>query len=305
MARAVGVILALRHHFRPAVDVRIAYQPNRTAADDQMVLCAAFGPRRARVLVDARIDALRVAALLVVRAVVVAAALDHIALHQWVAPVAAQTATFGPIRPPEAFRPDTARVVVETRVDAVAVHARLAGFALRINTASNRTAGHVGIALVAVLARAHRPMVLNRADRIRSAAARIATLSVDASLLLGALRIRRTHTYRCLQHNAPTFSSTVWHVQWWTFAHHRAHWHRVLHRTQRGRGTWAQLVARVEATVSDARHAARTVAIHTALLAFHGTRSAERVRIALRHLLRALALRLVVAHEALRILGAR
>lgn len=163
-----------------------------------MILRTTFRSCGAGVLIDAWIDALRVTTLLVIRTVIVTATLDYITLHQRIATEAAQTAAFSPIRSAEAFCSNAAWVMVETRVDAISVDTCLACFAFRINAATNRTTSDVGIALVTILTRAHRPVILDRTDGIRATAAWVAALSVNACLLCRTFGISRANTYWCL-----------------------------------------------------------------------------------------------------------
>lgn len=195
-----------------------------------MVLCLAFCPRRARAIVYARIDTLRVTALLVVRTIVVAAALDDRTLYHRISAISAQTSALCVTRYGVAFGVDSARVVIQARIYAISVDASLTRFTLGINSTSDRSTGNVRISFVSILARANSSVVLYHTCTVITAVARIPALSIDTSLLIRAFRITGT-LRRSLQHDSFTFTVHIWHVQFRTFANHGSHRNRIQHGT--------------------------------------------------------------------------
>ena len=140
-----------------------------------MVLDAAFRSRRARVVVDARVDTLGVDALSVARTVAVGGATDHATSFQGISAVAAATATFGAVLVDKTFGVDSARIFNETRVDAVAIDARFSRFAFGVDSATHLTTCYVRITLVTFFAGTNRSVVLDIASRMRATVTRVAT----------------------------------------------------------------------------------------------------------------------------------
>lgn len=157
-----------------------------------MVQDATLGPCGARIVVHARVDALHVDAGVIARTVAVAVTANHAAAIQRVAVIALAATAIGNVVVREALGVGAARGVRDqARVHAVVVLAGLVARALAVVLALDRVTRDFRIALIALLARAHRFVVLYVADRAGAAVARVAALPVDAGLAVAAIVIRR------------------------------------------------------------------------------------------------------------------
>lgn len=159
--RAFGVHRALDARRFPAIDERISDESGQASANGDVILRNALGVRRAVVRVDARVDANRVLACLVVRAVAVAAALDHFADLVRASAEAAEATALRQVVVDVAFRIPAAGILHQARVDAVSVDAGLSRVALGVDAAADGAADYVRISFVARLAGAGRAMVFH------------------------------------------------------------------------------------------------------------------------------------------------
>ena len=144
----------------------------------------------------AGIDALHVDARVISRTVTVAVAADDTTAIQRIAVVALATATIGHMVVREAFNVGArARMIRnQARIYAIVVHAGLVERALTIVSTLDRVARDLRVTLVALLARADRFVISHVADGVGAAVARIATLSVDACLMVAAIVVRRARS---------------------------------------------------------------------------------------------------------------
>jgi len=156
-----------------------------------MIQDAALRARRARIVVHAWVDALHVDARVITWTVAIAVAANHAATLQWVAIVTLAAAAVGHVVVREALGVGATRVRDQTRVHAVVILAGLVARALAVVLALDRVTGNLRVALIALFARAYRLVVPHVADRVATATAGIATLPVDAGLVIAAVVIRR------------------------------------------------------------------------------------------------------------------
>lgn len=108
--------------------------------------------------------------------------------------IALTTAAVGHVVVREALSIGTARIRDQTRIHAVVILAGLIERALAVVSALDRVAGNLGIALVALLARADWFVIPHVASGVGTAVTRVATLSVDACLAVTAIVIRRARS---------------------------------------------------------------------------------------------------------------
>lgn len=178
----IAVFATLRFWFLPAAHVRISEETNRTPAQRYMILHPALRQRRARVVVNARVDALGVNTLPVTRTIAVRHAPNQDTPSEWIAPVAAAASALRLACVYETLSVDSAGVLNQTGADAVAVDARLGRTAFGIGPAPNRVTGGVRVPFEALFAGADRAVVLHETFAVKSAVAGVATESVDAGL---------------------------------------------------------------------------------------------------------------------------
>jgi hypothetical protein len=95
-----------------------------------VILWSAFSAWRTWVVVNTRVDALRVLAPFVGWTIVVAAASNHVTSVSWIATVTAQASTLSVITKGVTLSIVSARVILDTRVDAMGIDARLARITL-------------------------------------------------------------------------------------------------------------------------------------------------------------------------------
>jgi hypothetical protein len=152
-----------------------------------MVQDLALGMRRARVVVDAGIDTLHIDASVIARTVAIAVAANNPASIQRIAMVAFAAMAVSHVVVREALGVGAARVCDQARVYAVVVLTGLIDCTLTVVLALNRIACDFRVALVALLARADRLVVPYVADGVGPAIARIATLSIDAGVVVAAI----------------------------------------------------------------------------------------------------------------------
>lgn len=143
---------------------------------------------------DAGIDALHIDARMIARAVAVAVAADHAAAIQGIAMIALAAAAVGHVVVREALSIGTARIRNQARIYAVVILAGLIKRALAVVSAFDGVAGNLGIALVALLARADWFVIPHIASGVGTAVAGITTLSVDARLAVTAIVVRRARS---------------------------------------------------------------------------------------------------------------
>lgn len=141
----------------------------------------------------ARIDALHVDAGVIARTVAIAVTTDDATAIQRIAVVALATATIGYVVVREAFDVDArARMVrYQAWIHTVVVHAGFVEGALAVMATLDRVTRDLGITLVAWFARTDRFVISYVADGVGAAVARVATLPVDASLVITAIVVRR------------------------------------------------------------------------------------------------------------------
>lgn len=118
-----AIFAALWLRFRSTVNVRVPNVTFRASAQRHVVLDAAFSARRARIVVNAGIDALRVDALPVARTIAVRCASNDYTAIQRIASISAKTSAFRLVPVHVTFRIYAARIFNEARIDAVAVDA--------------------------------------------------------------------------------------------------------------------------------------------------------------------------------------
>lgn len=187
---AIGVDPALGLGQGAAFHVRIPDKTHGAPTKRQMIPDGTFGPRRTRIVIQARIDALSVYAGSIRRAIVVASASDDKATISRIASVSAQAPAFGSASYRVTLGVETARVVYKARIDTIRVDASFSRCAIGIGSATDRVASHVGIPFVSFFARANGPVVLNEALSICSAVTRISTQSVNASFVRRTVVVR-------------------------------------------------------------------------------------------------------------------
>lgn len=249
--RTVGIVGALEFDFRFAVNVRIANKTWRAFADSHVVLSETFGTWRARVVIQARIDALLVDATLIRWTVVVAETSDDSAHVTRVSSVSAQALAFGDVVANETFGVDTAGVVDQARRHAVGVNASLVRFALRIASAANSSARDVGISFVAFATRTDRTMTFDSTFGVCSAVARVSALVVDASLDFSALAVSCASDLG-QRHDYLAFSVVIRHHRLGTRADHCSYWQRVQNVASRCSSARRELGARISTRVVNA-----------------------------------------------------
>lgn len=159
-----------------------------------MVQDPTFRARRAGIVMNTRVDALHVDARMIAWTVAVAVATDHTAAIQRIAMITLATAAVGHVIVREAFGVSAARICDQARIHAVVILAGLIERALTVVPTLNRVTGDLGIALVALLARADRFVILYVASSVGTAVAGVATLSVDARLAVTAIVVRRARS---------------------------------------------------------------------------------------------------------------
>lgn len=191
--RAVAVLPALGSLLRPTIDVGVAGEVERAATYRQVIQHSALGACRARIVVHAGVDALRVDARVITRAVAVTVATDHAAAVQRIAVVTLAAAAVGQVIIRIALGVGAARLVRnQTRVHAVVVRAGLVEGALAIVPALDGVTRDLRITLVVLFARADRLVIPHVAYGVVAAVTGIAALSVDAGLTIAAVVVRGT-----------------------------------------------------------------------------------------------------------------
>lgn len=175
-----------------------------------MILSVTFSARRAVVFIQTRVDALFVDAALIRWTIVVTLASDDSADIARISSVSAQTATLSLVVTNVALGIDSARIIDQTRINAVLVDASLVRFALGIAATADSSTSDVRVAFVAFRARADRAMSFDDALSVGSAVAWISTLSVDASFGVRALTVDDTSGLGWRQ-NLLTFAIEVGH----------------------------------------------------------------------------------------------
>lgn len=139
---------------------------------------------------DAGIDALHVDARMIARTVAVAVTADHAAAIQGIAMIAFAAAAIGHVVVREALGIGAARVRDQTRVHAVVILASLVERALTVVPTLDGMTGDLGVALVALLARADRFVIPHITSGVNTAIAGVATLPVDTRLTITAIVVR-------------------------------------------------------------------------------------------------------------------
>lgn len=266
----------------------------------------AFGAGRTGVVVDARIDTLRVLTLLIRRTIAVAATSNDVAALVRVAPVSAAASALGLVASHIALAILATWVLDQARIDANAVDAGLACVTFSVRPASDCATGCLRVTLIARLTAAHGPVIVNVALSVESAVARVSTLAVDARLRCWALGIALAAWFT-LQHHLGALAIDVGHPQFGAFADHGANRYTVQDRTL-GRGvTWLQFNARIFAASVDASQSIRTVWVGNTfgLVGNHWATFTVRERVAQRCLLGTDAVSHMIAGVALGVLGAR
>lgn len=325
--------------FRTTFHQRIASCSRRTATHRRVVLGTAFGTRptngdiagtaaasvainagHSRRIVHTRIHALRIGAPLITRAVSIRAAANNRAALPRIPAIATLAATLRLVVGHIAFGIVSARIAQQARTDAVPIHTSPPGITLGIDATAQRPASGVRIAFVAVATRAHRPMVLHATLGVQTAIARIATLAIDARLLVGAFAVQLATGWRQIEHSLTAFAVGAGHPQLGALAHHRADWRRIDDTAFGGASARREFGARIDAAISHARQPAGALGVDGALGAFDGPgwrtlvagdddrspwRLAVRQRIAVRQLFGTHANGGVRTHIADGVLGAR
>lgn len=143
---------------------------------------------------DARIDTLYVDARVIAWTVAVAVAADHAAAIQGITMIALTAAAVGYVIVREALGVGTAQICDQAWIHTVIILAGLIEHALTVVLALDGMTGDLGIALIALLARADWFMILYVASGVSTAVARVATLPVNTRLTITAIVIRRTRS---------------------------------------------------------------------------------------------------------------
>lgn len=135
--RTIAVVVALDFALLLTERVRIAAHSGRASAQRDVILDSALRVRSARMLVNARVDALRIYARSVVRAVVIAATSDDVASFVRISAVPAGTLALGGVSSGVTFGVRSARILHQARIHAIAVDTGATAFAFRISATSD------------------------------------------------------------------------------------------------------------------------------------------------------------------------
>lgn len=180
----VVIVTALRFGSRLTADVRISRQLVLTLANWMMIVNHAVGARGARIVPQARIHALRIDAGVIAGTVAVTVASDY-ATH--VLSVTSETRLAAAnclVIADKAFCIRATRLGHKARVHALSIVARLVWHALRISLTFHREAGDIRETLISLLTGTYWLVILDVTNGVRSAAARVPTLTVDARLVV-------------------------------------------------------------------------------------------------------------------------
>lgn len=145
-----------------------------------MILHPALSIRRARIIVNTRINTLRVDTLPIPRTITIGNTSNNDTPTKRISSIPAQTSTLRLIPINVTFSIDSARILNQARVDAVSVDAGFSRVAFRVGATADSVASDVGIAFEAFFTRADRAVVLDEAGAVGAAIAWVATEAVDA-----------------------------------------------------------------------------------------------------------------------------
>lgn len=258
MRGAIAVQSAFRLWFWSTIHVWVTNHSRGTSADGHVIVRAAFGTSRAGVVVHARIDTLRVLALLLRWTVAVAATANHVTTLIRISSISISAATLSLIAGDITLAVLSARIVDQARINAHAVDTRFPGVTLGIRSTSHSSASGLRVALIARFAAAHGTMILDVALGVNSAITWISALSVYACLRSGAFRVALTTRFT-LQHDLATLAIDIWHPKLGTFTDHRSNGDTVQHGALGRWITGRQFKARILAPTIEARHSVGTV----------------------------------------------
>ena len=173
----------------------------------------------ARVLIETRVDAVLASASLVLRTLLVAATADHLASDERISFIAWYALAHGSVPGWVALRISSTRILDQTRVDTISIHARLLVSALVVTLAANRHTGNLRITNKARRTDADGAMVFDEAGGSRATVTGVDTLSVDTRLSVGAVVVSST-ARRVGQLNWLTFGLGIWHPAFSTGTDH-------------------------------------------------------------------------------------
>lgn len=253
LCRTIAVV-ATQNVKQPAFAVLICDESGRAAAFWSMIVHTAHFARFAGGKLFARILAFAVDARLIGRTLGVASAAEHRARDIRIATVAGRTLAHGVVVDAEAFGALAARAAIGSAGGhALTIDARVRAGAFVVRSTSDADALDLGIAIVALLARAHRFVVFDSALGVRSTVARSAADVVDARLVRRAIGVRdaAADAYDRFQWLARAAAAA--HVALGADANHRAHWQRWHHFAAGRQLAWFERRARIDALVVDAR----------------------------------------------------
>jgi hypothetical protein len=303
-SRTLAVFSTFGLLFLLAVDVRVAEVSAGASAEGDVVLHATLSSRRARVVVHARVDTLGVDTLPVGRTVAVGGTPDDSTSLQWISSITAAAATFGAVLVDVTLGVDSARIFNQTRIDAVAVDARLSRLAFGIDSAAHVSTRYVGVTLETFLARTDGSMVLDEASRVGAAVTRIATEPIDASFVGGTVTVRGT-TRRNWYHDGVTLAVIVRDPSFRTSTDHGSDGHGVQDAAVSRAVARRETLARIDAFVLDASQFAGTVYVEFAFWTVQNCRHAIGLRVSFRKVWWTDTTRGVVLSVAHGVLGAR
>lgn len=149
---------------------------------------------RARIVVHAGIDALRVDARVVTRTVTITVAADHATPVERIAVVTFATDAVSHVIVRLAFGVGATWIRDQARVHTVVVHASFIESTLTIMLTFHRVARDFGITLVTLFARTDRFVISYIAISIAATIAGVATLPIDAGFVVTAIVIRRARS---------------------------------------------------------------------------------------------------------------
>ena len=208
--RTVLVLDTLWSGQRNTVDVCVASESNGTSALGLVVSHQTFSILGTRVLVETWVDTVLAPASLVLRTLLVAAAANHLASNEGVSFIAWFALAHSSVPGWVALSISSTRILDETRVDTVSIHAGLLVTALVVALAANRFTGNLRIANETGRTHANGAMVLYEAGGTGATVARIDTLSVDTCRSVGTVVVPCT-ARGVGQINWLTLCLGIWH----------------------------------------------------------------------------------------------
>ncbi|MAD25761.1 MAG: hypothetical protein CMO44_16500 [Verrucomicrobiales bacterium] len=246
------------------VDVCVASESNGTSALGLVVSHQTFSILGAWVLVETGVDTVLASAGLVLRTLLVTAAANHLTSNEGVSLIAWYALTHGSVPGWVALSISSTRILDETRVDTVSIHAGLLVTALVVALAANRFTGNLRIANETGRTHTDGAVVLYEAGGTGPTVAWVDTLSVDACSSVGAVIIPCT-ARRVGQINWLTFCLGIWHPAFPAGADHSSEGQAVHNSANGSDIAGRERKARVFTTLIQASCVVRAVAIHVAL----------------------------------------